>query len=188
MYDDGITHLCWLDLETTGLDPSTGEILQVAAIITDLQGNIVSEPYDSLVKTDVACARELSNEYVLNMHTETGLWERLEAGEGKTLNEVATDLLTLAYKFSPDRNTMSFAGNSVRFDMNWIQEHMPGFYSHLHYRNVDVTGVEATMRRFGIAVPQIEFVGDKHNALDDIRHAIKQYVQIGSTVQEAKAK
>ncbi len=44
--------LAWVDVETTGLDPTEGLLLQVACILTDLAGNIISEPYEAVIHQD----------------------------------------------------------------------------------------------------------------------------------------
>lgn len=175
---DNITTLVWLDVETTGLRPNTDELLQVACIVTDLLGNEVAEPFEVLVAHDnVDQLIEQSDPFVQTMHATTGLWDRLRAGEGAPLADVDAALFDYIASVAPEPLQAQFAGNSVRFDMNWAERCLPKTYAHLHYRNIDVTALMSTLERFGaVDCAQCpEFVGDKHNAADDIRHAVRCY-------------
>lgn len=176
-----ITTLVWLDVETTGLNPREGQLLQVACILTDLLGNEIAEPFERIVAYEsrvVEFFKGTVDSFVVDMHTTTGLWERLSGPEALPLAEVEDDLLAYIAEHAPEARQAQFAGNSVRFDMNWSEVHLPKVYDHLHYRNIDITGLMTTFERFGLVNINRKpgFVGEKHNAVDDIRHAVKTYV------------
>ena len=42
------SHLIWIDLEMTGLDPSTDSILEIATIVTDRDLNLIAEGPDGV--------------------------------------------------------------------------------------------------------------------------------------------
>lgn len=173
-----IDTLVWLDIETDGLDPK-GNLLQVACILTDLQGNEVAEPFERVVAYDAETAALIrlgASDFVRDMHDTTGLWDRLSSADAKPLAEVERDTLDYIKSHAPEARQGQFAGNSVRFDMNWAEVHLPDVYAHLHYRNIDITAVWTTMERFGLVSGDgPEFIGEKHNAVDDIRHAVNCY-------------
>lgn len=174
-----IDTLVWLDLETNRLEPVGGKLLQAACILTDLQGNEIAEPFERVVAYEPDSVQDIkrrTNDYVLAMHETTGLWDRLSGPEAQVQSRVEADLLDYIKSHAPEPKQGQFAGNSVRFDMNWSEVHLPSVYEHLHYRNIDITAVWTTMVRFGLVEGDgPEFIGDKHNALDDIRHAVRCY-------------
>ena len=72
--------IAWLDLETTGLDPRTGSILEIAMIVTDDNLNQVGRPFVSLVKPLHLRGVEVMDDFVKNMHTNSKLLEQLYYG------------------------------------------------------------------------------------------------------------
>lgn len=198
-----VDKLLWFDIETTGLYPGTGSILQVAAIVTDLMGNELADPFERVVRHrratteplgsldfdalddvenasfagTVEAAYQKSDDFVRQMHTDTGLWDRLDSEEAVSLSATEESLLALLDDLDVAPKTIQFAGNSVRFDMNWSEFHLPKLYERAHYRSVDVTCLWTTLERWGVLEGrgEPEFVGSKHNAVDDIRHAVTTY-------------
>ncbi len=82
--------LCWIDIETSGLDPNRDHILEVACVITDgslrevarwehityYEESEVLSRVDASNERAVLEASELTgvNPYVIRMHLENGLW------------------------------------------------------------------------------------------------------------------
>jgi DNA polymerase III epsilon subunit-like protein len=64
--------LCWLDIETTGLNPHFDYILEVAMVATDWDLNVLGEAVFPVLPTDPKWADRMS-EYVREMHTKNGL-------------------------------------------------------------------------------------------------------------------
>lgn len=161
--------LLWLDLETTGLDPREGMVLQVAAAITNQDGEQVEETWEAVVELDrcypeiplplldgqiaAEVARDwpdanqtverawfLADNYVRTMHTETGLWDKLCRETGNLpLVDIEQHLIGLVEKHTNELNSVRLAGSSVGFDKNWLEHHMPNLHSLLPYRVVDVS-------------------------------------------------
>src|SRR5690606_20551950 len=71
-------HLVWIDLEMTGLEPANNVILEVAALITDRDLNVLGEGLDFAVhrNEDVLAAME---EWSRRTHIASGLVERVRA-------------------------------------------------------------------------------------------------------------
>lgn len=172
--------LLWLDFETDGLNPVGGHLLQVAVIPTDELGNELDvEPYEAIVAytpEEVAEIRANAVSVVQDMHHETGLWDRLIEGvDAKPLSVLHDELLAYVKAVAPGKRQAQIAGNSVRFDLNWAEEHLNEFYLFLHYRNIDVTALGYSAERAGLGSFEGEFVGQKHEAMADIRYAIESY-------------
>lgn len=180
--------LLWVDLETTGLVPETGYILEVGMILTDMQLNVKGiqtfygamagrSPYD--VKINVA------DEFVQNMHEVNGLWKDLEeayaAGylkqsEQDLDHEIADILQSYIDEFQIEK--LYPAGSSVHFDTKWMEYWLPSTASKLSYRHLDVTSLKlATLVATG------SYNSDKdntaHRALPDAQGSLdwfKNYI------------
>ena len=168
--------LLWLDAETTGLDPNEHRLLQVAGMITDKDGNQLSDEFEHVVgypeETVTKELLPLANTTVLLMHTRTGLWRRLP--DGQPLDVIDQAILDVVQKFEPQPRKLRLAGNSVRLDANFADRYLPLTSAHLHYRLVDVSGLEWLLRTRGV----IDTWYEKkltHNAIDDIRESVAQY-------------
>lgn len=167
--------IAWTDVETTGLDPHQEQLLEVACIVTDLQGNVLDEAFHEVIgysAFEVDTMRESAVEVVREMHHLTGLWDRLESG--RPLSEVEMDLLSYIKVHAPEPRQAEVGGNSVRLDLNFMDRHMPTVAAHLHYRTTDVTVLRRMLERAGITVSRVENP-QQHSALSDIRTAILEY-------------
>ena len=131
--------LLWLDLEMTGLDESIHRILEVAVVITDITLRpharyhaVVQQPIDTLSHM---------NDYVRQMHTKTGLLDRLSAG--KPEQQVEAELCALvdgAFGAVGGKDVkVLLAGNTVHMDRRFIRRYWPELDKRLHYRIVDVS-------------------------------------------------
>ena len=70
--------LVWIDLEMTGLDPDHHVVVEVAALVTDADLNILGQGVDIVVH---ATEEQLAgmNELVADMHGSSGLTEAIRA-------------------------------------------------------------------------------------------------------------
>lgn len=136
--------IAWVDVETTGLHPTKGDqLLEVACFVTDYNLNLLDEVgYHAVVGYTPEQITEMLDQcdpYVRQMHNRTGLWSKLTTGIPVT--SIDEQLLSYVGQFAPERRTIRLGGNSVRLDLNFIDEYLPKFADHLHYRSVDVTAV-----------------------------------------------
>lgn len=199
------TVLAWTDVETTGLDPHAGHLLlQVACILTDPQGEEIAEPYEAVVSYPrrpagakpstvslyVEDAHARANDFVRDMHTTTGLWDRLSGPDAKSLATIDSDLMDLVTPHAPQPRQVQMAGNSVRLDLNFTDVYLVEFAAHLHYRFIDVTGLAVTMDRFGVVNGRCPLprTGPEHDAVADIRAAITEYRWLRDAVRELRAR
>lgn len=165
--------LVWIDLEMTGLDPKRHTIVEIAAIITDADLNVVGEGLDIVIHaTDEELAQ--MDDYVTNMHNSSGLTEEIKAAT-TTLAEAETAILELIEKHCAPEHPAPLAGNSIATDRAFIREYMPRLDEALHYRMIDVSTIKELARRWH---PRAYFnqpdKGLAHRALADIVESIRE--------------
>jgi len=162
--------LCWLDLEMTGLDPTTCVIIQLAMVLTDRNLEDVAPPLD-LTIWQPAADLERMTPFVRNMHEKTGLIDAVKKSDVDLMEaeRQCVELLSRHAQFG----TARLCGNSIWQDRRFMLAFMPGFDSYLHYRMVDVS----TLKELGAWWYDTKFpkpdVG-KHTALHDIRQSIAE--------------
>ena len=165
--------LVWIDLEMTGLDPKRHVIVEIAAIITDADLNIVGEGLDIVVH---ATEKELAemDDFVTNMHNSSGLTEEIKAAT-TSLADAESAVLALIEEHCDPEHPAPLAGNSIATDRTFIREYMPRLDAALHYRMVDVSTIKELARRWH---PRAYFnqpeKGMAHRALADIVESIRE--------------
>lgn len=173
--------IIWIDTETTGLDPDHDRLLEIAVVVTrnDLTEvgsfDIVMTP-DEGVDATVA----LMGAFVRDMHTSNGLIQDLAGSTAHTPR--AADALTagaIDHITQGHPGQFLLGGNSITLDRGFLQAHAPQAFSRLHYRSIDVSGIEQEMARDGYAAQigswRAGFApSDAHRALGDVRDSIRQ--------------
>lgn len=164
----------WIDIETTGLNPAIDSILQVAVITTNHNLEEIAR-YDWIIKQDnPKKIAEITDSVVMEIHTETGLWERTLSPEAKPLSTVDKELAELLAEIKGDGKWgVKFAGNSVDFDKKFIQANMPKSKPLISHQVIDMSAVLQFMRVIGKPVPLPRHSND-HNALNDIAWCLTQ--------------
>lgn len=167
----------WFDLETTGLIPEEGLVLEWAlALAEDDRGGsfeIVQE-YTGVVHHPAAKVEEACDARVTNMHTKNGLLAEVAAST-TSLEDVDTFLQGVCQDLTgkAEPRGLELAGFSPHFDLAWVKVHLPKFAHALSHRVFNVS----TLRR----VAQVHFPEgalieqqnpDRHRALDDVRASI----------------
>lgn len=172
--------LVWVDCEMTGLDLTRDALIEVAALVTDNELNVLGEGVNIVVKPPPGALDQMA-EVVVAMHTTSGLLDRLDGGT--TLADAETQVLDYVRQFVPEPRKAPLAGNSVGTDRTFLDRDMPGLVGHLHYRIVDVSSIKELTRRW---FPKVYYASpDKtgnHRALGDIRDSIDELRYYRSTV------
>lgn len=164
-----VASIIWLDLETTGLDPAAGFVLELAVQAADPSDPLATAAMEGTpIRHDVKIAKAAADEYVIKMHTKNGLWDDVAAAP-YTLAEV-DDQLAEAFALSEGERTQGkrhmLAGNSIgSFDLQWVRVHLPKFARTLSHRVFDVSTLIAAAEMLGW---QYERQAPAHRAADDI--------------------
>ena len=186
--------IVWIDCEMTGLDQVADALIEVAAVVTDSELNVLGDGVDIVISPPKA-ALEQMNDFVRDMHTTSGLLDDLPAGA--TLAEAEATVLEYIRSWVPDAGKAPLAGNSIGTDKVFLERDMPGLIGHLHYRVIDVSSIKELARRW---YPRVYYASPEknggHRALADILESIDELryyraallvVQPGPDSKSAKA-
>lgn len=159
-------NLLWLDMEMSGLDVSREVILEVAAIVTDLDFRELEE-YHAIVRQPREVLERMDS-WNRKHHGESGLTEQVLT-VGRDEREVEKELCKLVERRFGEPAVL--AGNSIGQDRNFINKYMPELAKRLHYRMLDVTAWKILMNeKFGVKHEK----KNAHRAVDDIRESIAE--------------
>jgi oligoribonuclease len=162
-----------MDLEMTGLDPARHVIVEIAALVTDDDLEIVAEGPDIVVRQPPAALTAME-EVVRAMHTSSGLLAAIEASD-VDLPTAGRQVLEFIRTHVPEPGTVPLCGNSIGTDRRFLAAYLPEIDDHLHYRSVDVSTVKELCRRWYPAVYEAAPVkAGSHRALDDIRESVAE--------------
>ena len=170
---DKDNRIVWVDLEMTGLDPSRHVIVEVAALVTDAELNIIDDGVDLVVHATDAELAEM-DDFVTEMHSSNGLLDDIKAST-VSIEEAEDAVLELVAKHCDPAHPAPLAGNSIATDRAFIRAQMPRLDDALHYRMIDVSTVKELSRRwFPKAYYNQPEKGMAHRALADIVESIRE--------------
>ncbi len=157
----------------TGLRLDGDKLIEVAALVTDSDLNILGDGVDIVIHADDEALAAMPP-VVVDMHARSGLTEEVRRST-VTLAEAEQQVLDYIKTYAPTPGTVPLAGNSIATDRAFIARDMPALDSHLHYRMIDVSSIKELCRRW---YPRIYFgqpeKGLTHRALADIKESIRE--------------
>jgi oligoribonuclease len=172
--------LVWIDCEMTGLDLGSDLLIEVAALVTDSELNVIGDGVDIVIG---ATAEQLSRmpDVVREMHASSGLTDAVLASSVTVADAEQQVLAFLRQHVEPGKAPL--CGNSIGTDRGFLIRDMAELDSFLHYRMVDVSSVKELARRW---YPRAYFNAPKkaggHRALADILESIQELRYYRSTV------
>ncbi|CAM8622782.1 Orn Oligoribonuclease (3'-_5' exoribonuclease) [Oxalobacteraceae bacterium] len=164
-------NLVWVDMEMTGLDPDRDKVIEIAAIVTDPNLNVLAEgPVFVIHQPDeVLDGMDAWNK---GTHGRSGLIDRVKAST-VTEEQASAEMVAFLKQFVPAGKS-PMCGNSICQDRRFMARHMPTLEAFFHYRNVDVSTLKELCRRWR---PEL-IAGFKkhqlHTALADIRESVEE--------------
>lgn len=165
------THLIWLDMEMTGLNPDGDRIIEVAMIITDGQLNVVAEsPVIAVHQPDSVL--DAMDDWNKNTHGKSGLVARVKAS---TVSEAQAEqqLLDFLQQYVPAGKS-PMCGNTICQDRRFMARWMPQLEAYFHYRNLDVSTLKELCKRWRPEIAKGVVKKGKHEALADILESIEE--------------
>ena len=190
-------NLIGLDLETGGLNRyetlPTGErvhgalhypILEAALIVCDEELNILGKVHVGIFNESML---EQMNPWAVDTHTKSGLIDQLRWDSGEhdmvfSENEHAEHYIiekldSMGVK-KYDRKAKTggiLFGNSIGFDVSFIDAQMPKLAEYFHYRTIDVSSIDLLKRTAWSQYP-FAFLHKQycHTALSDINETHKE--------------
>jgi oligoribonuclease len=165
--------LVWIDCEMTGLDVADDLLIEVAALVTDSELNVLGDGIDVVIG---ASAEQLERmpDVVRDMHASSGLTEAVLASS-VTLEQAEQQVLAYIKQYVPEPKKAPLCGNSIATDRGFLQRDMAELDSWLHYRMVDVSSVKELARRwYSRAYYSSPKKGGGHRALADIRESVTE--------------
>src|SRR5215471_14382609 len=179
----------------TGLNLGRDALIEVAALVTDPDLNILGDGVDVVIHADDALLDGMFD-VVREMHEKSGLTEQVRASI-IGVEEAEDRILSYLTTHVPEPRTAPLCGNSIATDRGFLARYMPRLDAHLHYRMIDVSSIKELCRRW---YPRVYFgqpsKGLTHRALADIRESIRELEyyrrtvfvpQPGPDVDQAKA-
>lgn len=164
--------MVWIDCEMTGLSLHHDALVEVAALVTDSELNILGEGVDIVIRPP-AEALEQMPDVVRAMHTASGLLDELDSGV--TVEEAEARVLGYVREHVAEPRKSPLCGNSVATDRGFLARDMPALETHLHYRIVDVSSIKELARRwYPRAYYNSPEKNGNHRALADIRESIAE--------------
>jgi len=175
-------HMLWIDLETTGSDLETNRIIEVGAVLTDYNLNILGS--HRAVIGDSSRVTLITDPIVVEMHTKNGLIENLKSGEGTTEYESEDRIIQMMESFGLRKHDVAIAGSGVQhFDRPFIARDMPRLNSWLKYFSIDVGVMRRVLQIAGREDLTLDTKSKNHRAFDDAMLHLSELAHIKETLR-----
>ena len=169
--DANLTRWFWLDLEMTGLDSQQDAILEIAALVTDANLNLIAEG-PSLVIHQPEAKLALMDDWNKTTHKNSGLLDLVRQSQ-LSLAQAEQQILTFARQHCAPQ-TAPLCGNSIYQDRIFLIKHMPSLNNWLHYRVIDVSTVKILIQNWYNSEKVTYTKNNSHRGLADIRESIDE--------------
>ena len=165
----------------TGLDLDRDVLIEVAALVTDSELNVLGAGVDVVIHAEEALLGSMV-EIVREMHDKSGLTDAVRTST-VTVAQAEQMVMDYVLAYVPEPRTAPLCGNSIATDRGFVARYMPRLDQHLHYRMIDVSSVKELSRRW---YPRAYFgqpaKGLAHRALADIQESIRELEYYRRTV------
>ena len=163
------SHLVWMDLEMTGLNPEHDRIIEIATIITDGDLEIIAEgPVFAISQSEELLAG--MDDWNQKHHGASGLLDRVRKD---SVTETEAEAMTLQFiEQHVEPNSAPLCGNTIWQDRRFLTRYMTTLEDFLHYRMIDVSSVKELAKRWRPDIASSFVKANEHTALADIRESI----------------
>lgn len=164
-------NLIWLDMEMSGLLPDSDRILELAAVVTDADLNVLAEsPVLVVHQSDAVLAG--MDAWNQSTHARSGLIDKVKASVMDEAGATAAMIEFLKQYVPAGKSPM--CGNSICQDRRFMARYMPELEAYFHYRNLDVSVFKELARRWKPTIYAGFKKASKHEALADIYESIEE--------------
>lgn len=165
------THLVWVDMEMSGLDPDKDVVLEVALVVTDKDLNLVEEGPVLVVHQSDAVLDGMDS-WNKGTHGKSGLIDKVKASP---LSEADVEARMIEFmKQHVGERKSPMCGNSICQDRRFMARHLPKLEAWFHYRNLDVSTLKELAARWRPELKDGFKKANSHTALADIQESIEE--------------
>jgi oligoribonuclease len=165
------THLVWVDMEMSGLNPDSDVVLEIAMIVTDKDLNLVAESPVLVVHQTDAILDAMDN-WNKGTHGKSGLIDKVKASR-LSAADVSQQMLDFMKQHVP-AGASPMCGNSICQDRRFMARAMPELEAYFHYRNLDVSTLKELAARWRPGLKEGFKKANSHTALADILESIEE--------------
>lgn len=170
-----MTTLLWIDVETDGLDPGSGHLLEVELLATNSDLEPLDEGFFSPIRFDGSV-----DAFIGRMHGPNGLLAECRAAP--PLDEVARWCRAYVARHLAATPDVLVAGSSVSFDRRWLDAYMPGLLDRLGHRSLDVSAVDEASRLWA---PDVRAARPDRTTDHRVRHCLADSIALARHYKEA---
>ncbi len=167
------SHLVWIDLEMTGLNPNHDRIIEIATVVTDSNLNILDEGPVFAISQPQALLDGM-DDWNQKQHGHSGLIKRVQ---DSVVTEAFAEQETIRFlKQYVKKGQSPMCGNSIWQDRRFLGKYMPDLEQFFHYRLLDVSTLKELAKRWKPKVYNALDKNSRHLALDDIKDSINELI------------
>lgn len=166
--------ILWVDVETSGTSPETDYLLEVGAVISNMDGSILGPTFTRM--TNIGRISDIiatSSKEVREIHDKSGLWKDMWSEKTYSPNEVDDAMSDWLKNLVDPETILYFGGNSITLDRNFLHYNLPKTYEKISYRSIDVTSLSLSIQS-NTSINGFK-KSNQHRALPDAIDSMEEY-------------